>query len=225
MDIPMPGHVITSKDTISNVEKISKLIHDHDVVFLLTDTRESRWLPTLMARLMEKLVITIGLGFDNFIVMRHGTRENGLGCYFCQDFMVGPSNTLKNRTLDQQCTISRPGLSMIASALGVELMISTLVHPKGKNAPAELCQDFSSSLSTELGIVPHQIRGTLSHYHQVIGAINASPCCSACSESIQNEYKEQGIEFIINTIQDPSTLQKLVDEHLKDIETISLESV
>ena len=37
------------------VEKLDCLISEHDVVFLLLDTRESRWLPTVIAASKRKV--------------------------------------------------------------------------------------------------------------------------------------------------------------------------
>ena len=53
----MPGHPITSdSQTRSDVEKIIQLIDSHDVIFLLMDSRESRWLPTMLGASMRKVL-------------------------------------------------------------------------------------------------------------------------------------------------------------------------
>jgi len=136
------------------------LVQSHDLVFLLTDSREARWLPTLLCSSLQKPLVNVALGFDTFVASRHGlvnqptivpftplhwhhlsapcpylhiarstpptysakspTLENlvprleycclqggnGLGCYFCND-VVAPRDSTRDRTLDQQCTVTR----------------------------------------------------------------------------------------------------------------------
>jgi ubiquitin-like modifier-activating enzyme ATG7 len=100
----MPGHTITNERKVSqDVDQLRELIASHDVIYLLMDSRESRWLPTLLGAKMRKLVINAALGFDTFLVMRHGVRNtadvpgtlgrdsNQLGCYYCND-VVAPTD-------------------------------------------------------------------------------------------------------------------------------------
>jgi ubiquitin-like modifier-activating enzyme ATG7 len=70
-----------------------------------------------------------------------------LGCYYCSDITAARdvrgfpfllrskrsiyAQSLSDRTLDQMCTVTRPGLAAIASATAVELMVSVIQHPLG----------------------------------------------------------------------------------------------
>ena len=109
----MPGHAVGNnpealESLFSDTQTLENLIKEHDVIFLLTDSRESRWLPTVMAAAHDKICLTIALGFETFLVMRHGlsttahnSEVNGerLGCYFCND-VVAPRDSISDRTLD-----------------------------------------------------------------------------------------------------------------------------
>jgi len=202
--IPMPGH---TGDPRSGEEfrKVEELILAHDVICMLTDTRESRWLPTVIAAAHDKLVLNAALGFDSFVVMRHGSQQDPvstrLGCYFCTD-VVAPTDSTRDRTLDQQCTVTRPGAAPMAGAVLVELLVSLLHHPQGARAPA-------NDSANKLGAVPHQVRGYLGSFRNDIITGQAFTQCSACAESIVNEYRKSGFGFVKQVLDDPSCLERL----------------
>eukprot|EP01135_Chromosphaera_perkinsii_P002803 Nk52_evm12s227 gene=Nk52_evmTU12s227 len=232
--IPMPGHSVNGKEplriTRETVNKLDQLIEDHDAIFLLMDTRESRWLPTLLSKSKGKLTFNCALGFDTYLVMRHGINPKNspmsagggdkslssasnlvdLGCYFCND-VIAPTDSTKDRTLDQQCTVSRPGLSFIASALVVELFISVVHHPLGALAPADAggMSVSSSSADKPLGLLPHQIRGFLSQFSSVMPIGHQYSKCTACSDTVLNAYRAEGFEFLLKVFNSPSYLEDL----------------
>ena len=183
--IPMPGHRITDLEkTRESIEIIWNAIKGHDVIFLLTDSRESRWLPTVLGAVEKKLVITVAIGFDSFVVMRHGTVQNKLSCYFCSD-VHAPSDTMSNRTLDQQCTVTRPGISMMAAGTAVELVASILQHPQAADAPAIISPNPTVEVlpidASMLGALPHQIRGYVGHFNNLQLVGEAFTHCTACA--------------------------------------------
>ncbi|RUS69787.1 hypothetical protein EGW08_022454 [Elysia chlorotica] len=232
LSIPMPGHTITDsmlQQTQADVRKLEELIESHDAIFLLMDTRESRWLPSLVAAAKKKIVINAALGFDTFLVLRHGLKKDGvameagnsvnmnrvpgcqLGCYFCND-VVAPGNSTRDRTLDQQCTVTRPGLSMVASALAVELLVSILQHPLGAEAPADTSSSddhFLFDSECSLGVVPHQIRGFLSRFHQILPASQAFSMCTACCPVVLERYRTEGFDFLLRAFNEVGYLEEL----------------
>ncbi|KAJ5101471.1 Molybdenum cofactor biosynthesis MoeB [Penicillium alfredii] len=213
LSVPMAGHpIVNESETQAEFETLKALIDGHDAIFLLMDTRESRWLPTVMGKAAGKIVMNAALGFDSFVVMRHGVTEAGhatadLGCYFCND-VVAPANSIKDQTLDQQCTVTRPGVAAIASALLVELLVSLLQHPKGAAAPAPSKQSDEQE-DHPLGLVPHQIRGFLSTFENVSVTGKNYTCCSACSEKVTGAYQDQGWEFVRKALNEPGYVEEL----------------
>ena len=231
--VPMVGHpVIDKKKTHAEFDTLKRLVDEHDAIFLLMDTRESRWLPTVMGKAAGKIVMNAALGFDSFVVMRHGVPNEAdlaseLGCYFCND-VVAPMNvssssrcnfffigqgliitkSVKDQTLDQQCTVTRPGVAAIASALLVELLVSVLQHPRGPAAPAPASTSDDRG-DHPLGLVPHQIRGFLSTFENKSITGKSYKCCSACSDNIVRAYKSEGWEFVQRALNEEGYVEEV----------------
>ena len=100
LSVPMAGHPVMDEAKVeADFHILRNLINEHDAIFLLMDTRESRWLPSVMGKATGKIVMNAALGFDTFLVMRHGFMDNRstnievkeLGCYFCND-VVAPAD-------------------------------------------------------------------------------------------------------------------------------------
>ncbi|KRX07613.1 Molybdenum cofactor biosynthesis, MoeB [Pseudocohnilembus persalinus] len=255
LQIPMPGHFLVNeeqeKEALKNVDILEQLVQEHDAMFLMTDSRESRWLPTILANKYNKICITVGLGFDSFVIVRHGIsseiqlqreqeealkqskkenqkeekKENEqqisekkeekksiisdrLACYFCNDIAV-PGNSMRDRTLDQQCTVTRPGLSFVSSAYASELLVSLLSHPLKIDCPAG--EDREQLQQTDLGIVPQHIRGNMSDFETQVYYGKAFNNCIACSDFILQEYNKNRDEFLLRVINDSQFLHQVAE--------------
>ena len=206
------------------------------------------WLPTLLCAANDVALINAALGFDSYLVMRHGggtasavrevsfsrenarTRENvseseddepgdeedarllssRLGCYFCNDVMA-PGDSTRDRTLYQQCTVTRPGLAPIAGALAAEMLVA-LRHWRGDEADVKT-EEAEATLRSDApnlrpGAPPAHVgalrapraarlgltrsRGHVSTYAQSLFAAPAFDKCTACSETVVRAFRGRG---------------------------------
>lgn len=125
------------------------------------------------------------------------------------------AQSVTDRTLDQQCTVTRPGIAAIASALLVEIFVSVLQHPQGALAPGPSTAAQDGDVSTDgssshpLGIVPHQIRGYLARFQNMLVKGVSYDHCSACSPNILAAYDEGGWRFVKKVLNEKGYVEEL----------------
>jgi molybdopterin/thiamine biosynthesis adenylyltransferase len=161
IDTDFRGHKVTipvpsDYGTFEEYLRLKKLIYEHDVIVLATDSRESRYVPTMLGKMFDKIVLTVAIGIDTLTVIRTKGQE---ACYFCQD-VIGPHDSVSGVPSDMRCTKSRPSLAAMCGALAVENVI-----------------DFIS----QVGNPPAQIRSMgMSSFH-FIDSVPSNVDCVCCS--------------------------------------------
>lgn len=143
----------------------------------------------------------------------HGC-ESVASCVIHRDFCayLDSIQSLTDRTLDQMCTVTRPGVAPMASATAVELMVSLIQHPQGYirridlfipsrtdsdvccyrsvYAPADLAAGSATTTGSSdtdgspLGLVPHQLRGFLAQFRTMLIEGPAYDRCTGCSATV-----------------------------------------
>lgn len=110
---------------------------------------------------------------------------------------------------------------MVVSAAVTEMMISLLHHPNGGRAP--LIAGTSDPSDTHqpgscLGMVPHQIRGSIATFEQMVIGGEPFDKCTACGGAVLNEYHSRGTDFVIDACNNRKLPQQFLSS--KDLITI-----
>ena len=90
----------------------------------------------------------------------------------------------------------------------VEILVSLIQHPLGICAPAptNATEDRGDH---PLGLVPHQIRGYLSNFQNIMIQGNSYDCCSACSDKIIGSLKSEGWQFVKKALNEKGFVENL----------------
>lgn len=110
--------------------------------------------------------------------------------------------------------------------MAVELLVALLHHPLQGHAPADTLQQASNTDSTILGLVPHQIRGSMTTFQNALLHGVAYNQCTACSPIVLDAYKTKGFAFLetvfnkSNVLEEMTGLKELHEKTKKMLEVV-----
>ena len=67
----------------------------------------------------------------------------------------------------------------------------------------------SQATKLEMGLLPHQIRGFLTHYANLLVTGQSYSKCTACSPQVLEAYQRDGFKFLLQVFNTPSFLEDL----------------
>ena len=234
LDIPTPGRARQGEEAYAAHSAAITILRDllisADVVFLCLDSREARWLPSVLAASLPPqtapLVIAAGVGFDAAVVVRHGVPHSNLGCYFCAGGdATPPRDSRSGAPQDALCTVTRSGIVPLAASLAAELAITTILHPLCAKAPHETLSkeedmDALAEYPSPFGAASHVTRARIRGPPSIITAgAPADPFCPACGPRVQTALTLRGDAFLIEAMTDEKTLEMLCS---RDVENVTM---
>ena len=100
--------------------------------------------------------------------------------------------------------------------------MSLIQHPLGASAPAPT-NSAEDRGNHPLGLVPHQIRGYLSNFQNIMIKGKNYECCSACSDKITGAYKSQGWQFVRKALNEKGFVEDL--SGLAEVRIVSIPGI
>jgi ubiquitin-like modifier-activating enzyme ATG7 len=90
------------------------------------------------------------------------------------------------------------------------MLVSVLQHPLGAAAPAPTNDKADRSPpSHPLGLVPHQMRGFLTNFQNIVIKGHSYDCCSACSKPIVEAYEKGGWAFVKRALNEKGFVEEV----------------
>ena len=88
-------------------------------------------------------------------------------------------------------------------------MVTLLHHPLKGEAPADTDMNIQNSTESPFGVIPHSIRGFMTHYNNVLVTGLAYDKCTACSSKVLDQFKLRNFDFLLDVFNKPLILEDI----------------